>query len=119
MMTIELPYPPSVNHYWRHVGAKVLISKAGRIYRADVGLMLHLYRTPKFSGPLSIHVDAHPPDARRRDIDNILKALLDALQYGGAYHDDNQIERLSVARQSVTAKGKVCVTIEEVDRSLG
>ena len=115
-VTINLPYPPSVNHYWRHVDGKTLISKEGRIYRDDVALMLHLHRVPKFSGSLSVHVDAHPPDARRRDIDNILKALLDALQYGGAYHDDNQIERLSVARQSVTAKGKVCVTIEERSR---
>jgi hypothetical protein len=27
----------------------------------------------------------HPPDRRRRDIDNVQKALLDALQHGGAY----------------------------------
>ena len=24
-----LPFPPSINHYWRHVGAKVLVSEEG------------------------------------------------------------------------------------------
>jgi crossover junction endodeoxyribonuclease RusA len=35
-VTIKLPWPPSDNHYYRHVGPKVLISRDGRAYRARV-----------------------------------------------------------------------------------
>ena len=35
---LELPYPPSVNTYWRSVAGRVLISKAGRMYRAATTL---------------------------------------------------------------------------------
>jgi hypothetical protein len=31
--TFMLPYPPSVNHYWRHVGGKTLVSREGRRYQ--------------------------------------------------------------------------------------
>ncbi len=29
-MPLTLPYPPSVNHYWRRVGLRTLISREGR-----------------------------------------------------------------------------------------
>ena len=35
-MILSLPWPPSVNVYWRHVGAKVLISAEGRAYAKSV-----------------------------------------------------------------------------------
>ncbi len=31
---VELPYPPSVNHYWRRVGDRTLISREGRKFRS-------------------------------------------------------------------------------------
>jgi crossover junction endodeoxyribonuclease RusA len=55
----------------------------------------------------------HPPDRRRRDLDNILKALLDALQYGGAYQDDSQIDSLQVVRSKSVPGGKVMVLVSE------
>jgi len=33
---LVLPWPPSANRYWRHVGPRVLISREGRIYRRNV-----------------------------------------------------------------------------------
>ena len=29
MLELRLPYPPSVNHYWRRVGHRTLISRSG------------------------------------------------------------------------------------------
>lgn len=58
-------------------------------------------------------VTVFPPDRRRRDIDNVQKALLDALQHGGAFHDDNQIVRLTIERGDPVDGGKTIVSIRE------
>jgi len=34
MLILEIPYPPSVNHYYRRVGNRMLISREWREYRA-------------------------------------------------------------------------------------
>jgi Holliday junction resolvase RusA-like endonuclease len=56
-------------------------------------------------------VDAYPPDRRRRDLDNILKAILDALQHAGCYADDSQIHALRAIKQEPQPPGRVVVTI--------
>ena len=94
-LQFDLPYPPSVNHYWRRVGARTLISRQGRIFRESVCSLLALRRLHPLDGPLSIEIDVFPPDHRRRDIDNLLKSLLDALEAAGVYHNDSQIVELT------------------------
>ena len=94
---LTLPHPPSVNHYWRHVGNRVLISREGRAYREDVrAVVLAKYFTAwgqvLVTGRLRVSVDWYPPDKRRRDIDNIGKALFDAMGHAGIYEDDSQID---------------------------
>lgn len=42
-------------------------------------------------GDLMVEIIVYPPDRRKRDIDNIKKALFDALQYAGLYEDDYKI----------------------------
>ena len=98
MLDLELPYPPSLNHYWRHVGPRTLISRQGRAFRERVCSLLAARGVRPLSGPLAVRIRVHPPDARRRDIDNLPKSLLDALQHGGAYYDDSQIESLEIVR---------------------
>ncbi len=112
--TYQLPYPPSVNSYWRNVPGKgVLISKEGRAYRASVikaigssGLLL--------SGRLCVKIDAYMPDRRKRDIDNINKALLDSMTHAAVWGDDGQIDNLQVIRRSVEKGGRVVVTVTEI-----
>lgn len=110
-LTLELPYPPSVNHYWRRVGMRTLISREGRRFRARVAAHLSMRRVPRIDGALEVHVTVHPPDRRRRDLDNAMKALLDALAHGGVYEDDGQIDRLEIVRADVVPDGKVVVRI--------
>jgi crossover junction endodeoxyribonuclease RusA len=112
MLEFELPYPPSVNHYWRRVGARTLISRGGRAFRMEVCSILAAHGIRPLDGPLVVEVAVHPPDRRRRDIDNLQKALLDALAHGGAYHDDSQIARLAIERRNVVRGGKVVVRLE-------
>jgi len=108
-MHLELPFPPSVNHLWRRVGHRTLLSRGGRAFRRSVQAVLSARNVRPIAGRLAVTIDVHPPDRRRRDLDNALKALLDALQHGGAYHDDAQIDDLHIRRCACVPGGRVCV----------
>jgi crossover junction endodeoxyribonuclease RusA len=116
MTELELPFPPSVNHYWRRVGPRTLISRGGRAFRSSVCAILAAHGVRPLRGPLAVEIDVYPPDRRRWDIDNLQKALLDALAHGGAYEDDSQVARLSVVRREVIPGGKVVVRIRRLRR---
>jgi crossover junction endodeoxyribonuclease RusA len=60
-----------------------------------------------------MRVVAVAPDNRCRDLDNILKALQDALQDAGVYNDDHQIDDLRVTRTAPQKPGWVDVDITE------
>src|SRR5262249_19038810 len=77
MLEPELPYPPSLNHSWRHVGPRTLISRQGRVFRVKVCSLLAARGIRPLSGSLAVRIRVHPPDERRRDIDNLPKSLLD------------------------------------------
>lgn len=94
--SLVLPYPPSLNHYWRRVGAKTLISAEGRAYREHVILLVRMAKVERLDGILGMEAVFHPPDRRRRDLDNLPKALCDALQHAGVYEDDSQFHHLDL-----------------------
>jgi crossover junction endodeoxyribonuclease RusA len=113
-MVIELPWPPSVNHYWRHTKNGHYISAEGINYRETVFYSCVKHRgTLPDDARLSVRIEAFPPDKRKRDLDNVLKALLDALQKAGVYKDDSQIDFLAINRNP-SKEGKVRVEITEL-----
>lgn len=117
MTVLTLPYPPSINHYWRHVGPRTLISREGRTFRRDVCALLGgngSVRKPPAGGRIALAMDAFPPDRRRRDLDNTLKAVCDSLAHAGAYEDDSQIDLLTVRRCQVVPGGRLAVRLAEL-----
>ena len=92
----------------------MLISREGRRFRDRVQRALAAAGVRPMNGDLAVRIEVYPPDRRRRDIDNVQKALLDALQHGGAYHDDSQIVKLSTEKQTPVPGGRVIVRIESV-----
>jgi crossover junction endodeoxyribonuclease RusA len=120
-VTLTLPWPPSVNSYWRHptrgpLAGRTLISVEGRQYRQAIASLAKVNALPMWAGRVKILIKAAPPDRRRRDLDNILKALLDALVYAGVLADDELIDDLRVLRQPPIPGGCVLMTIEEIGR---
>ncbi|MCW8886890.1 MAG: RusA family crossover junction endodeoxyribonuclease [Motiliproteus sp.] len=120
MIDLVLPYPPTVNHYWQHTirngRHNVNIKQKGAVYRVET-----MYRCKEalkgkseLVGRLGVEVFVSPPDRRKRDLDNILKALLDALGHAGVYQDDSQIDELIVRRQEPQKGGSVRVRITEL-----
>jgi len=124
MIKLHLPYPPSLNHYYRHVGPRTLISREGREFRRKVCSILAASGARPFAGPIHVAVDLYPPDRRRRDVDNAMKSLLDALEKAEAYQDDGQIKDLEIHMREPVEGGKAIVRIESVctphaDRKVG
>ena len=114
---VTLPWPPTINTYWRHkvVGrlATVYVSGVGKIYRKAVNNLVMeaamVQRYLKQAGPLRVVIEAFPPDRRKRDLDNILKSLLDSLTHAGVWEDDSQIEDLRIYKATIAGMVKVRV----------
>lgn len=103
-MTLALPWPPSVNHYWvRTRNGGMRVSDRGVTFRNTVTLLIGAAGLGGNTrlGRLSVRLCLWQPDARRRDVDNICKATLDALAHAGVYGDDSQIDVLHVERLGV------------------
>ena len=117
MITLRLPIPPSNNVYYRHNRGETHISKHGIAYRGTVfGLWLkarkgHVGFTK--ADRLAVRITLHAPDRRRRDLDNLPKAILDSLQFAGVYPDDSQIDHLYVIRGKMREEGEVLVHVHK------
>jgi len=105
----RLDYPPSVNTYWRSWRGRVVLSARGLAYRtAAAGLTRARFDV---GDRLRVALALTMPDKRIRDIDNVAKAVLDAIGHAGIYDDDSQIDFLSIQRLAVEPPGCVDVTI--------
>lgn len=87
------------------------ISAEGKRFRQAVMEECALQQIPSLEGRLAVHIALYPPDKRKRDVDNVLKALLDACEHAGCYDSDNQIDELHVIRQEVRKGGSCTVLI--------
>jgi crossover junction endodeoxyribonuclease RusA len=76
--------------------------------------LLAARRVQPLQGPLAVEVEIYPPDLRRRDLDNLQKAVLDALAHGGAYVDDSQAVWLTLVKCAPVAGGKTLVRIRNL-----
>ena len=112
---IELPYPPSGNHRNSRNG-KATYRPAGTIkYFADVVQACREQSAPqRLSGRLSARYVIQAPDNRRRDLDNAVKTLNDAITEAGVWLDDYQIDELQVYRMRPVRGGRVLVRISEL-----
>lgn len=125
MFEITLPWPPSINTYYgqRVVRAKTgpmagkyiatpFLTERARQYREDV-LKLSLGRKCISSGSaLAVHVLCYPPDKRSRDLGNLDKGLMDALQHAGIIRNDYDYWDYRFTRQCLSAPpGRVVVRI--------
>ena len=113
---LELPYPPSVNSYWRANGHRRYISPEGVQFAKEVDLVVKQGRHKSFGDKLvAMSVMIHPRSKRKFYLDNTLKAILDALMKAGMYDDDSQIEYIEIARGEQVENGKAVVHLYEYE----
>ena len=65
-------------------------------------------------GRVKVKIEYAPPDAKVRDIDNIVKPCFDALSKAGLIQDDSQVDELTVKRLPVFKGGKLVIQVEKL-----
>ena len=114
IITLKLPWPPSTNSYYRVVNNRAILSAKARDYRTVVEGLFG--GGAPLTGRLGVVIYAFPPDRRARDLDNLLKQPLDALQSAGVFLNDSQIDQLMIRRQPCNpAQPYLLVTIDDGD----
>lgn len=116
MLVLNLPLPPSVNHYWGTHGHRRFVSKAGVAFKEAVSDYVAEYKVPKLgTARLEFQVTLYPKDRRKQDIDNRIKALWDALADAGVFDNDEQIDVLIVNRGEIKKGGGCLVYINVLE----
>lgn len=123
---ITLPFPPSVNRYYRSprsgpLAGRTMISEEARKYRAAVcALVSESKLGGQMEGLLRVVVEVFVPDRRKRDLDNLHKGILDSLTHAGVWGDDSQIDDLRIYRArdeagNLIIGGMVKVMVERIE----
>jgi len=117
-MQLILPFPPSMNGYWRSPGKGAKISERGRIYRTNaIGAVYEqLRRRPQaLQQDVQVKIILFPPNRAKRDLDNFFKAIFDSLTHAGVWVDDSQIKRIFAEWGPVTKLGRAELTITDFE----
>ncbi len=105
-ITIDLPFPVSINAVWRSGKGRVFKSKRYRSWIKEAwGLWLAQRSTSELKhikGPYTLKIILNAPDRRRRDIGNYEKGLSDFLQMARIIENDNLCQKQDVVWGSAT-----------------
>jgi crossover junction endodeoxyribonuclease RusA len=117
---LELPYPPTLNHYRTPVTRK---RKGGKSYATLIttpdgekykkSLWQHIGKVYNIDYDVHVSITLYPKTKAKYDVDNFLKALLDGLTECKVWLDDSQVASLYVEKGEVVKGGKVFVKISK------
>lgn len=96
MTRLILPPPISANRYWRKFRNRMVVSAEAQAYKREVSLIAAASGLDMLTGDVAIRLDVYR-EAKRGDLDNKLKVILDSLQ-GILYADDKQIVEIHARR---------------------
>lgn len=90
--------------------------KKTRAYEQLVGHLASLHKPPSWRLDLAYHVElrVYFGDARGRDIDNVLKSVLDGLNRA-LWHDDRQVVRVTAEKNVDRGRPRVEVCVQAVE----
>ncbi len=96
MTTIRLPFPVTANRRLTKSfkSGRPILTENYRAWLKEAAQEIMVQRAKPVAGEVAVRVELVPPDARRRDADNTLKCVLDALVASRVIEDDsNKIVR--------------------------
>jgi Holliday junction resolvase RusA-like endonuclease len=95
---IELSYPPATNNLYFNVPGKGRVRSDRYNQWLDESAWLLLAQKPgRVSGKFIAEITVNRPDNRRRDLDGLLKPLLDCCVKNRIVSDDSLAERITLA----------------------
>ncbi len=114
-IVLFLPWPPTVNSYYKVTrNGQRYLDKKVRWFRAQV-LEAISEQCPGLTLDESLFMEVYlfPPDKRKRDLDNYMKGLLDAITEAELWTDDVLVDQLHIFRGEVTKGGYVRIELSE------
>jgi crossover junction endodeoxyribonuclease RusA len=101
-MTFTLPKPPSINHIYGYTSkggyARSYVTKEGKVWFEEAGYAIKSQTRKRKPITSDLEISIYLYTARKQDVDNILKPILDLLQKQGVIENDAQIYRLLVEK---------------------
>jgi len=114
---IWLPYPPSVNAAFRNVsGGGRKRTDGYRKWRKHAAEEIMVQRPAKFKGHYILRIKARRPDNRKRDIDNLIKPISDALVAAGVVKDDDLCVCVTAYWSERSTKNGVIIRLRAVSK---
>ena len=113
-VTVTLPHPPSVNHaFYNLSGGGRGKTRAYKDWREEAGWEIKIQKAGKVTGAVAIDCRVSPvfEVKRKRDLDNFLKPLCDALVDLQLIEDDSLIVDLRIRWDQKIEQGKVVVRV--------
>ena len=121
MITIELPYPVSVNAIWRVYKGRQTLTPEARRYRNEIKYECSRRKAAMFTGPVSVVIELRPKmtiygkaSKVLMDLDNCIKATLDGLQ-GIIIDNDRNVKRIYAYYGEPVPNGGLIITIEKYE----
>ena len=121
MITLELPYPVSMNSIWRVCKGRQTLTPEARRYRNEIKYICSQKKAKMIRGPVSVVIELRPKltisgQASKVliDLDNCIKATLDGVQ-GIIIDNDKQVKRIYAYYGEPVESGGLIITIEEYE----
>jgi crossover junction endodeoxyribonuclease RusA len=101
---------------WGFAGKRKFLKKEAHEFRSVVQDAA-IEANAKISGRIAIFVALYAPTKRKYDLDNRIKALLDALEHAGVFLNDEQIDFIWVVRREPIQGGMCKIVLVENDKA--
>jgi crossover junction endodeoxyribonuclease RusA len=109
---LTLPWPPSINHYWRRAGKVIHVSTEGTRFSRRCGIAVRAqFAAAPIATPVAVMVECWGPRRNWGDVDNRVKPLLDALTKAELWTDDKLVRDLRIVDRGQCAGGRVVVYV--------
>ncbi len=119
--SLVLPWPPSMNHVWRLGPRRAYLDQQAQTFRIRALAAVKAARisgtapSEPLAGPVAVMLECFPPDRKRRDLDNVPKAVFDAMTKARVWNDGSQVQLMLPFWGQKAKGGRVAVTVLPLD----